>query len=314
MLLKTLKTSAAIGVGLLLLAGCSSEQTPTEKIKSALSIAQSTQGDGDPAIWLLADEDTQIYMIGTVHILPDGIKWQTAKFDEIMANTDTLFLEADVKSPEAQMAGQQLIVEYAMFEEGQTLTGVLGDDAETVSAAFDSIGLPMKNFDGFKPWMGGLTLQLMSLVNDGYNVESGLETILTEMATANNIEMDYLETVEEQMKFLSGGTLEEQVEGLVFMANTLELGKETMSVLVDEWVDGDVEGLGVIVAIPELLGGQGVYDRLLFERNTNWVPLIEDMLDEPGTKLVAVGAAHLAGPDSVITMLENKGHTIEFVQ
>ena len=61
-------------------------------------------------------------------------------------------------------------------------------------------------------------------------------------------------------------------------------------------------------------GDREFYDALFLNRNTNWVPQIEAMLDEPGNVLIAVGAGHLAGPDSVITMLESKGHTLTRVQ
>jgi uncharacterized protein YbaP (TraB family) len=41
------------------------------------------------------------------------------------------------------------------------------------------------------------------------------------------------------------------------------------------------------------------------------VPQIEALLDAPGTVFIAVGAGHLAGPDSVITMLRDKGYAID---
>ncbi|MGB3627242.1 MAG: TraB/GumN family protein, partial [Henriciella sp.] len=58
-------------------------------------------------------------------------------------------------------------------------------------------------------------------------------------------------------------------------------------------------------------GGDGVYEAIFLDRNKTWVPQIEAMLDEPGTVFVAVGAGHLAGPDSVITMLRDEGYDVE---
>ena len=69
-----------------------------------------------------------------------------------------------------------------------------------------------------------------------------------------------------------------------------------------------------MAANPSAMVSRGAYDRLLTNRNAKWVPQIEAMLDAPGTKLVAVGAGHLAGPDSVIKMLRDKGYTVEVVQ
>ena len=85
-----------------------------------------------------------------------------------------------------------------------------------------------------------------------------------------------------------------------------------LDLLVDEWADGDVTGIGALVANPEGYGfTDAAYQSLLVVRNTAWVPQIEAMLDEPGSVFIAVGAGHLAGPDSVITMLRDEGHTVE---
>ncbi len=319
MLKRKMKLGVAMALGLSLLGACQSVGSvetmvsPIDKMKTAIETAKASSGDGDLAIWLLEDADTKVYMMGTVHILPDGINWRTSELDGIISTMDTLYTEADTSS-EAEAAGQQLMMKYAMFDDGQTLSGVLGDDIDVVTAAFDGLGMPLANFDGFKPWMGTVTLQVMSLMKDGYNVESGVETVLEAAAKDAGAELKYLETIEEQLQFISGGSIEQQVEALVFTASTMDLGKEVMDTILAEWVDGDIDGLSAIVASPKALGSQDMYDRLLVERNTNWVPLIEGILDEPGVKLVAVGAAHLAGPDSVITMLENKGHKVQVFQ
>lgn len=92
----------------------------------------------------------------------------------------------------------------------------------------------------------------------------------------------------------------------------LDESPQMLDQLVDEWADGDIAGIASLVASPDGVGFSGpVYESLLVERNRNWVPQIEAMLDEPGSVLIAVGAGHLAGPDSVITMLRDKGYQVE---
>lgn len=82
--------------------------------------------------------------------------------------------------------------------------------------------------------------------------------------------------------------------------------------LVAEWADGDVAGIGVMVASPEGVGySREAYDALLVNRNARWIPKIEAMLDSPGTVFIAVGAGHLAGPDSVIEMLRTEGYEVD---
>ena len=286
-----------------------------DRLNHAIDVAKSTKGDGDPAMWRLADNDTTVYLFGTVHVLPSDVEWSTAKFTEALSASDTLFLEVDSMSPSAQAQMQQLVAAYGVLDEGQTLSSLLSDkENEIVTNAAASVGLPMGAIQQFKPWMVGLQLQVMQLMKNGYNVESGLEYILTNEANANNMTIRFLETPEDQISRIAIGSLEEQAEGLVFTAETFDMGANVVDTLVAEWADGDVAGLGAIVGDPTVFGSAKLYESLLIERNQNWIPQIVAMLDEPGTKFVAVGAGHLAGPDSVVSMLEDEGYKVEVFQ
>jgi uncharacterized protein YbaP (TraB family) len=50
---------------------------------------------------------------------------------------------------------------------------------------------------------------------------------------------------------------------------------------------------------------------LLTQRNLNWVPKIEKILETDQIPMIVVGAAHLVGPDSVVGLLEKKGYKVE---
>ena len=54
-----------------------------EDVGEAEAIAQAYEPD--PAMWLLHDEDTRIYLLGTVHVLPAGFRWRSAQIDAIVA-------------------------------------------------------------------------------------------------------------------------------------------------------------------------------------------------------------------------------------
>ena len=66
----------------------------------------------------------------------------------------------------------------------------------------------------------------------------------------------------------------------------------------------------ILLSNPDIIGSESVYDALLKDRNQDWTPKIIDMLETPGTRLIAVGAGHLAGDDSVISMLRKEGYTV----
>ena len=55
-------------------------------------------------------------------------------------------------------------------------------------------------------------------------------------------------------------------------------------------------------------------DRFLVERNRNWIPRIQRMLDEPGSVFILVGGAHLAGDDSILRLLAAEGLAVQRIQ
>jgi uncharacterized protein YbaP (TraB family) len=56
-----------------------------------------------------------------------------------------------------------------------------------------------------------------------------------------------------------------------------------------------------------------LYNTLLTERNRRWAQQVAQMLDSHQTVFVAVGAAHLAGPDDVQAQLQKLGIAVERV-
>jgi hypothetical protein len=65
------------------------------------------------------------------------------------------------------------------------------------------------------------------------------------------------------------------------------------------------------VAVDEMQSDTpALYEALLVRRNTDWANQIQTMMEGSGTIFIAVGAAHLAGEDSVQEILEDRGLTV----
>ena len=69
--------------------------------------------EASPAMWRLSDEDSDIYLFGTFHLLPPSLDWQTDDLRARLASSDALYLEADVQSDAAQARLQALVIESA---------------------------------------------------------------------------------------------------------------------------------------------------------------------------------------------------------
>lgn len=314
--LKTVLLSAGC---LLALAACKDSKPDSvdllKRLDQAFAKAGETQGDGNPALWKMADEDTTIYLYGTFHILPETGKWQTSEMKTALETSDKLVMELDITVPGFDSEMARLQFQYALLEDGTKLSSLLTQEQhDELALALTELDINVDDVEEMQPWIIGLQIQIGMMIANGYNPAKGVESVMTEIANANGLEFSGLETAEQQIKFLASDSLERQIEALMLTVETRHKIPQMTDLLLAEWVDGDVQGLDALMGDPLLMGSQEMYDVIIKNRNQAWIPLIEELLEEPGSKFIAVGAAHLAGPDSVITMLENKGHKVEVLQ
>jgi len=279
--------------------------------EAALAAAKASRGPGEPAIWVLSDADTTLYIMGTVHLLRPELDWRSDEIDAAMNAADTLVFEADVSSPEAGAEMMKFVRNEGLFQDGGQLTNLLSD-AETLElqAALDYVGLPLGAVQNMRPWFAAVNLSVMQMTKDGFDPNSGVEQVLIAEGKTAGKTFAYLESVDDQLGRLAGLPDDVQVDFLISSAESIDEGAAMLDALVDEWADGDVNGLGLLLANPDMMGSEEVYDALLKERNATWAPQIAAMLETPGTRLIAVGAGHLAGDDSVIAMLRADGFEV----
>jgi uncharacterized protein YbaP (TraB family) len=280
-------------------------------IDAAIVKAKTTTGPGEPALWTLKDEDTTIYIFGSFHALPDDAKWQSPRINAAFAKAEKVYFEVDLSTPEKMATVQALIMERGVFTDGATLKDYLDDAQEKiVNEGAEKLGFTLDQLDALKPWLASMQLGQINLGRSSYSAANGVEAVLTAEAKKTGMEFGYFETADLQIKAISGDTLEVQSTALVYAAGSLDKGVELTEVMADEWRDGDVVGIGGLITDDGSFGASEAYNNLIVKRNRNWVPQIEAMLDTPGTVFIAVGAGHLAGPDSVINMMKANGHKI----
>ncbi len=278
----------------------------------ALAQAQASRGAGEPALWTLSDEDTTLHIFGTVHLLRPGLDWRSDALDAALTDADTIVFEADVTSQAAASEMMKFISNEGMLGGGQQLSNLLSDlEKAELQKALDHVGRPLGAIEPMKPWWAAVNLSVLQIQSEGYDPNSGVEMVIGAEAREADKSFEYLETIDEQLGRLANMPSDVQVDFLISSAESIEEGGEVLDTLVSEWVDGDVNGIGLLMSNPDMMGSDEVYDALLKARNEIWVGKIEAMLDEPGTSLIAVGAGHLAGDDSVIKLLEAKGYEVE---
>lgn len=263
-----------------------------------------------PAMWKVADEDTTIYLFGTVHVLPKDVEWYDTTIDTALQSADIIVTEIPMDSS-ADAAMQQLSMQKGMLPAGTTLRSLLNAEQTTAyTAAMGKIGIPVEAFDPLKPWMAGLTFTVLPLMQQGFSPESGVEKVL--LSKAPGKATGALETIEFQLGIFDGMDQEAQVKFMLEAADGMDEAAPMLNRMVAEWVKGDADSLAAVMN--EGMTDPAVAEALLYSRNANWAEWIDTRLDEPGTVFIAVGAGHLAGAKSVQDMLSEKGISVTRVK
>ncbi|WP_296716673.1 TraB/GumN family protein [Erythrobacter sp.] len=270
----------------------------------------ATAATTGPAMWKVADEDTTIYLFGTVHVLPEGIEWYDATIANALEGADMLVTEVPMdKASEAQM--QQLAMQIGVLPQGTTLRSLLTPEQTVVyEAGLAKLGAPPAAFDPVKPWLAGLTLAILPLMQQGYSPESGVEKVL--LSKVGDKPQGALETAEFQFGIFDGMTTEAQVAFLMEAVEGMDEVKPMLDRMVAEWIEGDAVELANVMN--ESLDDPAVAEALLYSRNANWAEWIDARLDAPGSVFIAVGAGHLAGDRSVQDYLAEKGISVTRVK
>ena len=280
------------------------ETAPTAATKAATK-------DADPALWVVKDDDTTIYLFGTVHVLKPGLSWFDEAVKDAFDKSDTLMLEMVL--PEDQAEIQQVMLPLAIDPQRTALSSRLDNEQRAAYyAAMDKVGLPATQFDIFEPWFAAVTLSVAPLAKLGYDPEQGAEKQLTRFAKSTGKPIAGFEDLKEQLGFLDRLPADAQLSYLNSVVRDIDKMGPTLDTLVAQWAAGNPEALAETMN-ESMAETPEVAEALLFARNARWADQIKTRMDEPGTVFVAVGAGHLAGDRSVQVLLAERGLVAERV-
>ncbi len=163
----------------------------------------------------------------------------------------------------------------------------------------------------FRPWMAALVISVTHIVRQGYNTSSGVEKILSDEMTAAGKPIYGLETIEQQLHFfttLPPGTERQMLDQAM---DDVDAESDKTDAIITAWIAGDVATLAKLIDQDIAANEPDAYRALVVNRNIAWAKYIEQLLKGSGVSFIAVGAGHLAGPDSVQAQLAKHGIEVQ---
>lgn len=264
-----------------------------------------------PALWRIADADSEIWLFGTVHLLPAETNWQSQRVREAFAAADELVTEADT-SPAATAQFQALTAELGTLPPGENLLEQLDPEGRArLERLAREAGFEPAQFQTVRPWLAAMQLSFYHAARRGHTSEAGVETVLAADAQTQNKRRSFLETPAQQIHILADLAPADQIRFLQATMRQIEEEAGILDQMDRAWARGELDDLGEQLDAQIGEAGPAVHQALIVNRNRAWADAIARRLEGEGRIFVAVGAAHLVGDDSVVAMLRARGIEVE---
>lgn len=261
--------------------------------------------DADPAIWVVKDPDTTIYLFGSFHALDGKHDWFNDEVKTAFDASHEVVLE--ILAPENPAEIQALMAKYAPDTSGKPLSSRLSPEGRAkLHARLAALGAPPTAFDKTKPSFATLSLVVAESQKLGLTGEHGTEAVLTSAAKKAGKTLGNLETMDFQLGLFASMPDALQIAMLESTLKDMDQMPAMSETMKQKWVTGDAAGFAKLMHGMNAQSPQG-YKLIFSDRNATWAKWIDDRLDRPGTVFMAVGAGHLAGQSSVQDLLAKRG-------
>jgi len=291
----------------LLLGACNTAPDP---------VVLNTIKNGTPALWkITGTRPGQVgtaYMFGTIHILPDDVQWRTPALEAAIADSDRLVIEVlGLDDPQsAAKIFSRLAVSPGQEELGARINPSLRDDLNRIIDASD---LPKRSLNRMETWAAALSLASAQTKGLGLSSSGGVEKKLAAQFATAGKPIEALETIEQQLGYFDQLPEAQQRQILTSVVEDSRDAQQAFEQLFNAWMSGDIDQIVMLTDTGILLDPK-TREYLLVIRNQDWAEQLDTRLQKPGTSFVAVGAAHLAGPDGVQETLAKRGYKVEKIQ
>ena len=269
--------------------------------------------DAEPAMWMVKDKDTTIYLFGTFHALDGKRDWFN---DEVKAAFDaSQDVVLEIITPDNPLDMLPALKRYAFTPPAApTLTSKLSPSGRTrLAATLARHKMSPAALDRYKPFFAAVTLTTLQFGTMGMGADHGAEAVIKQAVKGSGKTLGSVETVDQQFALLDGLPEPEQLRLLEATLADHGSASNEIAAMLDAWQRGDAKA--VAAAIQKSDRDSPAFYKIMFtDRNQRWRQWVDQRLQRPGTVFMAVGAGHLAGDKSLVSLLKDEGHKVRRVQ
>ena len=269
---------------------------------------QAPVAQARPALWTVEGPDGKVagWLFGTIHALPDGARWETPAVAAAVEKAAVLAVEVRDLDPDRTAA---ILTRLATDEPRPPLAQRLAaPERRRLLALFARAKVPPDRFDKLETWAAALAVSRLAATTPSAN---GVDKALLRRFEGRRVAE--LEGAADQLAIFDRLSERDQRSLLAAVLSEQSNPEADARILAAAWLRGDLVELERITR-RGLLGDPALYEALAKRRNTAWVDKLVPMLEKRERPLIAVGAAHMLGPDGLPALIEARGYRVRRVQ
>ncbi len=296
--------ACAVILTLLFSAGCR-EATPPKTAGSVVFDANRTGG----LVWKVSGGSVPVFLAGSMHLLQPGDLPYPGVYELAYGQSNEVWFEI-APGQTTDTPSKRVDPDSLKLPPGRTLHETVSPETWLKVRSAGQFSTKGQAWQKLKPWAVAVDVAMEGYRAIGARADLGLDKALQKLVLRDGRPSGGFETTAEQIQLMSGMTPDQSETFLVESLTEAEKGPTLANSLLNAWRKGDEAALGALqdegfAKFPDLK------ERLVLERNRNWLPKIEKLCRGERPAMVVVGCGHLCGNGSLLELLRGKKFHVE---
>jgi uncharacterized protein YbaP (TraB family) len=274
------------------------------------SLILSFTSHAETSIWQVSNGQNTVYLGGTFHMLkPDDYPLPQG-FLDVYEKVEWLVFETDITQLDTEKF-QQKFIKAMTLSNGQILADQLSPQAYAGLIRYAAKNnMDTGRLQHFRPQMIGLIISLKELKKFGLTAE-GVDNFMGNKALSDEKKITELESIDEQINYIASMGKGNESALILQTLDDIKDFSNDLTIMKDAWRSGNLKALFETGIQPMMENYPKIYQSLLVDRNNNWLPKIERLIEQPKEKFILVGALHLIGKDGLLQQLKKRGYQVQ---
>lgn len=265
------------------------------------------------SVWKITKDRRSVYIGGSCPVLRTGDYPLPKEFDLAFAASPQIFFETDVFRLQSTET-QQDITNRAQSTDGSTLDKILSPESwKSIQDICGMVGIPEDNMNKVRAWRCRTMLTTLEMQRQGV-AQKSMDTYFFQRTLGTEKIAAGLDTLEQHIAYLTNQGAGRERELIDYTFQDISSLPAKHEAVIKAWKEGDLAKIDELMLKTLRQEHPALFQNLIAQRSTSWLPKIEALFQTPKSKFVLLGVGHLAGPEGVIAQLRQRGYTIEQVK